>query len=57
MGIDEISRFYMIGDSPFSDIEGAVRMSKLPNNENKWKAILVKTGVYKEDLHQKLTSF
>ena len=57
MGIDEISRFYMIGDSPFSDIEGAVRMSKLPNNENKWKAILVKTGVYKEDPHQKLTSF
>ena len=49
MGINEIYRFYMIGDSPFSDIEGAVRMSKLPNNDQKWKSILVKTGVYKED--------
>jgi ribonucleotide monophosphatase NagD (HAD superfamily) len=55
MGIDEIKRFYMIGDSPFSDIEGAVRMSKLPGNEEKWKAILVKTGVYKEDPNQSLT--
>ena len=45
----------MIGDSPFSDIEGAVRMSKLPGNEEKWKAILVKTGVYKEDPNQILT--
>ena len=56
MGIDEISRFYMIGDSPFSDIEGAVRMSKLPNNQDKWKAILVKSGVYKEDPNQNLNS-
>ena len=56
MGIDEISRFYMIGDSPFSDIEGAVRMSKLPNNQDKWKAILVKSGVYKEDTNQNLNS-
>ena len=45
----------MIGDSPFSDIEGAVRMSKLPQNENKWKAILVKTGVYKENINKNLT--
>jgi ribonucleotide monophosphatase NagD (HAD superfamily) len=40
----------MIGDSPFSDIKGAVNMSLLEGNEDKWKAILVKTGVYKEDL-------
>jgi ribonucleotide monophosphatase NagD (HAD superfamily) len=34
----EISNFYMIGDNPSADIQGA-------KNAN-WKSILVKTGVY-----------
>lgn len=36
----EISRFYMIGDNPESDIEGARRKG--------WESILVKTGIFKQ---------
>ena len=34
----QISNFYMIGDNPKSDIEGA--------NKKGWVSILVKTGVF-----------
>ena len=37
----KISNFYMIGDNPKSDIEGA--------NAKGWTSILVRTGVFKAD--------
>jgi len=37
----QISNFYMIGDNPKSDIEGA--------NKKGWTSILVKTGVFVVD--------
>ena len=36
----EISKFYMIGDNPDSDIDGANRRG------SKWVSILVRTGVF-----------
>ena len=36
----EISKFYMIGDNPDSDIDGANRRGE------KWVSILVRTGVF-----------
>jgi ribonucleotide monophosphatase NagD (HAD superfamily) len=36
-GVD-ISRFYMIGDNPEGDIEGA--------NRKGWESILVRTGIF-----------
>jgi len=38
----KLSNFYMIGDNPESDIAGA--------NGVGWTSILVRTGVYKDDL-------
>ena len=47
----EISNYYMIGDNPLSDIEGANRRGKenlQKSGTNNWRSILVKTGVWKE---------
>eukprot|EP00347_Sterkiella_histriomuscorum_P019004 403343335 len=45
----EIQDFYMIGDNPDGDIEGA--------NQKGWNSILVKTGVYRHlDEHEKETA-
>lgn len=37
----KLSRFYMIGDNPLSDIAGA--------NAKGWVSILVRTGIYRDD--------
>jgi len=40
---EKLSRFYMIGDNPETDIRGA-------NNAGKnWRSVLVKTGIYKHE--------
>ena len=43
-------RFYMVGDNPTSDIEGARRSNIHHRKEGKtsWQGVLVKTGVYKD---------
>jgi len=43
-------RFYMVGDNPTSDIEGARRANIHHRKEGKtsWQGVLVRTGVYKE---------
>lgn len=43
-------RFYMVGDNPTSDIEGARRSNIHHKKEGKtsWQGVLVRTGVYKE---------
>jgi ribonucleotide monophosphatase NagD (HAD superfamily) len=45
----EISNYYMIGDNPLSDIEGANRRGEENFKKagvNNWRSILVKTGVW-----------
>jgi HAD superfamily hydrolase (TIGR01456 family) len=45
----DISHFYMVGDNPASDIQGAVNMNHLSNEESdsrRWSGLLVETGVY-----------
>ena len=47
----EISNYYMIGDNPLSDIEGANRRGEenfKKTGVNNWRSILVKTGVWQE---------
>eukprot|EP00468_Gymnochlora_sp_CCMP2014_P005677 CAMPEP_0167749270 /NCGR_PEP_ID=MMETSP0110_2-20121227/5310_1 /TAXON_ID=629695 /ORGANISM="Gymnochlora sp., Strain CCMP2014" /LENGTH=397 /DNA_ID=CAMNT_0007634397 /DNA_START=286 /DNA_END=1480 /DNA_ORIENTATION=+ len=46
----DISKYYMIGDNPTSDIVGAKNMDKLAveRNDKRWSGLLVKTGVYKD---------
>jgi HAD superfamily hydrolase (TIGR01456 family) len=43
-------RYYMVGDNPTSDIEGARRSNIHHKKEGRttWQGVLVKTGVYKE---------
>lgn len=41
----EISQFYMIGDNPKSDIDGA--------NRRGWTSILVRTGVFQGEENDK----
>jgi len=50
MGV-EISDFYMVGDNPLSDIQGAVNMQELADKKKRdetWQGILVKTGIYND---------
>ena len=46
----DAERFYMVGDNPTSDIEGARRANIYHRKEGKtsWQGVLVRTGVYKE---------
>jgi ribonucleotide monophosphatase NagD (HAD superfamily) len=43
-------RFYMVGDNPTSDIEGARRANihHRKGGQTSWQGVLVRTGVYKE---------
>ena len=55
----EVSRIYMIGDNPTSDIGGANLKAKF-NSENgkvEWKSIVVKTGVYNDTLNSNNASY
>merc|ERR1712023_538903 len=46
----DISHYYMVGDNPMSDIQGAINMDEraLSKDEKRWSGLLVKTGVYKD---------
>jgi len=46
----DISHYYMVGDNPMSDIQGAVNMDNraLSKDEKRWSGLLVRTGVYKD---------
>jgi len=50
--IDNVTaeRFYMVGDNPTSDIEGARRANihHRKDGQTSWQGVLVRTGVYKE---------
>ena len=44
-------RFYMVGDNPSSDMEGARRANIFHRGQGtnvQWKGVLVRTGVYRE---------
>ena len=47
-GVKPLSRIYMIGDNPASDIEGANNINRFPKliPGHEWRSILVKTGVW-----------
>ena len=56
----EISNYYMIGDNPLSDIDGAQRQGALNLSKtgvNNWKSILVRTGVWKDGDDTKNATF
>ena len=46
---DAVERFYMVGDNPASDMEGARRAAiHHAGSKTTWKGVLVRTGVYRE---------
>mmetsp|Transcript_16807 Transcript_16807/g.27340 ORF Transcript_16807/g.27340 Transcript_16807/m.27340 type:complete len:470 (+) Transcript_16807:95-1504(+) len=46
----DISHYYMVGDNPMSDIQGAINMDERARSkdEKRWSGLLVRTGVYKD---------
>ncbi|GAB5360172.1 hypothetical protein AAMO2058_000604700 [Amorphochlora amoebiformis] len=46
----DVSHYYMVGDNPTSDIQGATNMDirAIKKGDKRWSGILVKTGVYKD---------
>eukprot|EP00472_Partenskyella_glossopodia_P006317 CAMPEP_0197525422 /NCGR_PEP_ID=MMETSP1318-20131121/11914_1 /TAXON_ID=552666 /ORGANISM="Partenskyella glossopodia, Strain RCC365" /LENGTH=349 /DNA_ID=CAMNT_0043078811 /DNA_START=346 /DNA_END=1395 /DNA_ORIENTATION=+ len=46
----KISKYYVIGDNPHSDIQGARNMDQIAEEklDTRWSGILVRTGVYKD---------
>eukprot|EP00470_Lotharella_oceanica_P003915 CAMPEP_0170172240 /NCGR_PEP_ID=MMETSP0040_2-20121228/5479_1 /TAXON_ID=641309 /ORGANISM="Lotharella oceanica, Strain CCMP622" /LENGTH=471 /DNA_ID=CAMNT_0010412803 /DNA_START=50 /DNA_END=1465 /DNA_ORIENTATION=+ len=49
MGV-KISHYYMVGDNPLSDIQGAINMNEMAERKGTegWSGLLVKTGIYKD---------
>eukprot|EP00472_Partenskyella_glossopodia_P005218 CAMPEP_0197514818 /NCGR_PEP_ID=MMETSP1318-20131121/139_1 /TAXON_ID=552666 /ORGANISM="Partenskyella glossopodia, Strain RCC365" /LENGTH=533 /DNA_ID=CAMNT_0043063019 /DNA_START=65 /DNA_END=1666 /DNA_ORIENTATION=- len=45
-----VSKFYIVGDNPRSDIAGAVNMNRLAQEKQleEWSGLLVRTGVFQE---------